>query len=92
LTERATRRVPDIKVLVPEEPVPDADVQEQHLPPEPDVHRRTDDHLVRDEPEADVLEQDMPVDEPNQEALIPDDDRIDPFDDDEIERDEPEPF
>lgn len=73
---------------MPDEPVPEADVQEQHVPPDPDPHRRAEEHLAHEEPEADVLEQDLPVDEPTEIDLARDDDRVEPLDAEELGRDE----
>lgn len=62
------------------DPVPDADRQEQEEPPSTDPYRRTPEHLAAEEPEADVLEQELPVDPEVDDRLVPDADRVEPPD------------
>jgi hypothetical protein len=67
-------------VLTPESPdraVSDADLQEQHVPEGGDPWKHTHDP---EKPEADVLEQELPVDG-LVEPVTPDEDRVEPIDD-----------
>lgn len=71
--------------------MPEADLQEQHLPPDPDPRQpteRVEEDLSRDEPEADVLEQQLPLEDGPDDVLVPDDDRVEPLDDDDLAWDE----
>jgi len=67
-------------VITPEPPdraVPAADLQEQHLPEDVDPWEHAHDP---EKPEADVLEQEIPIDGVV-EPVTPDEDRVEPIDD-----------
>lgn len=66
--------------MAPDEPVPEADHLDQEAPTRPDPYRRTPEHLAAEEPEADVLEQELPVDTEEDDRLLPDDERVEPRD------------
>jgi hypothetical protein len=62
----------------PDSAVPDADLQEQHLPEDgSDPWQHAHDP---EKPEADVLEQELPIDGVV-EPVTPDEDRVEPIDD-----------
>jgi hypothetical protein len=62
----------------PDAAVPDADLQEQLIPEDGvDPRRRVHDP---EQPEADVLDQELPVDG-GAEPITPDEDRVEPVDD-----------
>ncbi len=66
--------------MAPSDPVPEADHLEQDAPPRPDPYRRTPEHLAAEEPEADVLEQELAVGAEEDDRLLPDAERVEPSD------------